>query len=230
MFFGAFLVPIFLVAIANACVFVCAGYVIIKHRLKQQEMKQAASMKKQRFSSKEAWKLLISLVGFMILLGLSWVILLFTVVGADTNIYAAFAIQWLFVFFNSLQGFFIFIFFVVVSSDMRKEWKILLKQWKSVVPWLKNKESSNRYNRHLRVTVSATSTNSSKATPKTVVNLASEQELRVRGTTDNSMTVSTGNLCGSSWENSEILICCRVYVISSSTYLTAQICEKLVIL
>ena len=197
MFFGAFLVPIFLVIIANACVALCAGYVIIKHRLKQQEMKQAASMKKQRMSSKDAWKLLISLVGFMILLGLSWVILLFTVVGADTNIYAAFAIQWLFVFFNSLQGFFIFIFFVVISSDMRKEWKILLKQWKSVVPWLKSEESSTRkyrYNRHLRVTVSATSINSSKATPKTVVNLTSEQELRVRGTTDNSMTVSTDNV------------------------------------
>ena len=116
VFFGAFLVPIFLVAIANACVFVCAGYVIIKHRLKQQEMKQAASMKKQRISSKEAWKLLISLVGFMILLGLSWVILLFTVVGADTNIYAAFAIQWLFVWlFNSPDLFSVQCFHLLLS-------------------------------------------------------------------------------------------------------------------
>ena len=194
MFFGAFLVPIFLVIIANACVAVCAGYVIIKHRLKQQEMKQAASMKKQRMSSKDVWKLLISLIGIMILLGLSWVILLFTIMGADTNIYAAFAIQWLFVFFNSLQGFFIFIFFVVIRSDMRNEWKIILMQWKTVAPWLKNKESSTkkyRYNRHLRVT---TSTNSSKVTTKAVVNLGSEQELRVRGTTNNSMTVSSDNL------------------------------------
>ena len=100
--------------------------------------------------------------------------------------------RWL---FNSLQHKILhFHLLSVISSDMRKEWKILLKQWKSVVPWLKNKESSNRYNRHLRVTVSATSTNSSKATPKTVVNLTSEQELRVRGTTDNSITVSTDNL------------------------------------
>ena len=67
----------------------------------------SGSLKKQRLSSKQAWKLLMSLIGFMILLGLSRVILLFTVVGTETNIYAAFVIQWLFVFFNSLQGFFI---------------------------------------------------------------------------------------------------------------------------
>ena len=58
----------------------------------------------------------------MFLLGLSWIILLFTVVGADTNINAAFAIQWLFVFFNSLQGFFLFVFFVVVNRDARNLW------------------------------------------------------------------------------------------------------------
>ena len=71
VFFGAFLAPIFLVIIANACVAVYTGYVITKHRLKQHEMKQAASIKKQRMSLKEAWKLLLTLVGFMTLLGLS---------------------------------------------------------------------------------------------------------------------------------------------------------------
>ena len=45
---------------------------------------------------------------------------MFTVVGADTNIYAAFAIQWLFVFFNSLQGFFLFVFFVALNRDALK--------------------------------------------------------------------------------------------------------------
>ena len=106
-------------------------------------MKQAASLKKQRLSLTEAWKLLLTLVGFMILLGLSWVILLFTIVGADTNIYAAFAIQWLFVFFNSLQGFFIFIFFVLINADIRNEWKNFLTS-----SCFKNSDSSSSAKHH----------------------------------------------------------------------------------
>ena len=170
VFFGAFLAPIFLIIIANACVAVCAGYVIIKHRLKQHERKQAASMKKQQMSSKDAWKLLMSLIGFMILLGLSWVILLFTVVGADTNIYAAFAIQWLFVFFNSLQGFFLFIFFIVISPDMRNQWKTLL-----TAPCLKNKYSRH-YNRTGYTSTSGTLMRSSKGTIREAVNRANMKE------------------------------------------------------
>ena len=79
-------------------------------------------MKRCTMSLKDTCKLLVLLAGFMFLLGLSWLILLFTVVGADTNIYAAFAIQWLFVFFNSLQGFFLFVFFVALNRDARKLW------------------------------------------------------------------------------------------------------------
>ena len=58
----------------------------------------------------------------MSLLGLSWIILLFTIVGPDTSIYAAFAIQWLFVFFNSLQGFFLFVSYVALNRDVRNLW------------------------------------------------------------------------------------------------------------
>ena len=47
---------------------------------------------------------------------------MFTVVGVDTNTYAAFAIQWLFVFFNSLQGFFLFVFYVALNRDAQKLW------------------------------------------------------------------------------------------------------------
>ena len=147
-------------------------------------MKQAASIKKQRMPLKEAWKLLLTLVGFMILLGLSWVILLFTVVGADTNIYAAFAIQWLFVFFNSLQGFFIIFFFIVINPDMR-EWKKFLTASCS----FKNKESSSaKYHCNQHLKISATSTKSSKKTLKaaTVLHLyEKDQELSDRNTSDN---------------------------------------------
>ena len=145
-------------------------------------------MKKQRMSSKEAWKLLISLVGFMILLGLSWVILLLTFVGADTNIYAAFAIQWLFVFFNSLQGFFIFIFFVVISTDMRNQWKTLL-----TAPCSKNNKYSHRYNRTGHSSTSGNLMRSSKGTTCEAVNCTSEKEKSFEDHIYDNLTINCEN-------------------------------------
>ena len=118
VFFGAFLVPIILIILFNACIFIVSSFVVIRLKVtKSSQMQQKFSM-----SSKDTCKLLATLAGFMFLLGLSWIILLFTVVGADTNIYAAFAIQWLFVFFNSLQGFFLFVFFVALNQETRNLW------------------------------------------------------------------------------------------------------------
>ena len=127
MFFGAFLAPILLIILFNACIFVASSYVVIRLKVSQQKSKlvRKGSQKQPKLfhiSFKDTCKLLALLAGFMFLLGLSWIILLFTVVGADTNIYAAFAIQWLFVFFNSLQGFFIFVFFVALNRDARNLW------------------------------------------------------------------------------------------------------------
>ena len=120
VFFGAFLVPIILIMIFNVCIFISSSYVVIKLKIKQQKRNKArTNMKKTN-----TCKLLALLAGFMFLLGLSWLILMFTVVGADTNIYASFAIQWLFVFFNSLQGFFLFVFFVALNPDARKLWLV----------------------------------------------------------------------------------------------------------
>ena len=113
--------------IFNICVFISSSYVVIKLKINQQKRNQPLSNTKKKvptMSSKNTCKLLALLAGFMFLLGLSWLILMFTVVGADTNIYAAFAIQWLFVFFNSLQGFFLFVFFVVLNRDARKLWLV----------------------------------------------------------------------------------------------------------
>ena len=60
----------------------------------------------------------------MVLLGLPWIVMIFTVVGVATNVYAAFAIQ--FVLFNSFQGFFLFFFFVLISRDAREAWTELV--------------------------------------------------------------------------------------------------------
>ena len=128
VFFGAFLVPIILIIIFNVCIFISSSYVVIKLKINQQKRNQPLSNKnKVPMSSKNACKLLALLAGFMFLLGLSWIILMFTIIGADTSIYGAFAVQWLFVFFNSLQGFFLFVFFVVLNRDARKLWLVCLR-------------------------------------------------------------------------------------------------------
>ena len=140
VFFGVFLVPIILIILFNACIFIISSYVVIRLKIDQQKSNLArkGGQKQQQFpmSFKDTCKLLALLAGFMFLLGLSWIILLFTVVGADTNIYVAFAIQWLFVFFNSLQGFFLFVFFVALNRDARDLWFNVL------CPCLKSKKSS----------------------------------------------------------------------------------------
>ena len=60
--------------------------------------------------------MMFSLCGIMILFGFSWAFAAFTVKGASE------VFQFLFVVFNSLQGFFIFLFFVVFAKEARKLW------------------------------------------------------------------------------------------------------------
>ena len=93
----------------NAIIFVMIATVLIKHSQK-------------RFSSKDKAKpqtvirLMISLIGVMALFGLMWVF------GALTIREASTAFQFLFAIFNSLQGFFIFLFFCVFGKDGRELW------------------------------------------------------------------------------------------------------------
>ena len=93
----------------NAIIFVMIATVLIKHSQK-------------RFSSKDKSKrqtvvrLMISIMGVMALFGLMWVF------GALTIREASIAFQFLFAIFNSLQGFFIFLFFCVFGKDGRELW------------------------------------------------------------------------------------------------------------
>ena len=133
MFFGAYIVPILLVILFNIFVFISSSYVVIKHRLKQQKgnkpkrTSQTIRRPVGMPATKEACRLLLLLASFVFLLGLSWVILLLTIVGPSTDVNAAFVIQLLFVFFNSLQGFFLFVFFVIVNRDARQTWLNFLR-------------------------------------------------------------------------------------------------------
>ncbi len=61
---------------------------------------------------------------FSALLGCTWIFGLFAIMDLK------FTFQILFCVFNSLQGFFIFIFFCVRSEDVREEWTRALKKFK----------------------------------------------------------------------------------------------------
>lgn len=98
---------------------------LVKHTLARQK-RQFRMTKKTHLPPKETCKLIMSLSGIMFLLGLTWILLLLTSVSADSNINAAFSLRLLFVIFNSLQGFFIFIFFVVFNADARSVWQSTL--------------------------------------------------------------------------------------------------------
>ena len=104
----------------NAVIFISVIVILTRHHIKRH--KQQMKNSKTKLPPKDACKLIISLTGIMSLLGLTWILALFTFVGVSHNHDAAFGLQWLFVFFNSLQGFFLFVFFVILSSDARNLW------------------------------------------------------------------------------------------------------------
>ena len=119
---GAFLGLIFLVIIFNTVIFVITIVILIKNYTNRNSHKKSNTI----IPPKEIIKIIFSLSGIMILLGLSWILSLFTFSGARDNPDASFSLQLLFVFFNSFQGFFLFFFFVVFSSEARKLWLSIL--------------------------------------------------------------------------------------------------------
>ena len=57
------------------------------------------------------------------ILGIAWILGFFLIVDGDSTIW----MRWLFIVFNSTQGIFIFILYVVLNDDLKKAWKKLLK-------------------------------------------------------------------------------------------------------
>ena len=113
VWFGVFLGPIFAIILFNIVVFVLVVRVLLKHS--KRKIVQASEKKKYTGTIKT----LISIVSIMLMFGLSWLFGAFTISGASI------VFSWLFVISNSLQGFFLFLFFCVVGKDARDEWKSL---------------------------------------------------------------------------------------------------------
>ena len=109
MFFGVFLGPIFAIILFNMVVFVLVIRVLLKHAKKKMGAKDGKKYK-------ATLKTLISVASVMLMFGLTWVF------GALTIGAASIAFQWLFVIFNSFQGFLLFIFFCIIGQDAREEW------------------------------------------------------------------------------------------------------------
>ena len=107
-------------------------------------------------------RLLVSIVGVMFLFGLTWLFGAFTVTGfGDAR--ASTAFQVLFVVLNAFQGFFIFLFFCVFSTDARDSWLELLSYCrKSSHPSQAMYGSSKSNTAHTKV--KTTSANDSKLT------------------------------------------------------------------
>ena len=122
VFFVAFLGPIFAVLIFNFIIFaVVVTIVCIYSRRKNRD-------KERGVKRQSTLRTLASLTGVMVLFGLTWVFAAFTVRNASI------AFQFLFAVFNSLQGFFIFLFFVVLSKDSRELWLLACGCKKQKVP------------------------------------------------------------------------------------------------
>ena len=113
VFFVTFLAPIFALLLFNVVMFILAVRVLVIH-----------SMKKKK-SVKSTIKTMISIVGIMVMFGLTWLFGALTVTGFGSAA-ASVAFQVLFVILNAFQGFFIFLFFCVFSKDARESWLELL--------------------------------------------------------------------------------------------------------
>ena len=110
MFFGLFLAPILALILFNAVVFVLVIRVLVKHSARKLD---DVNPKKRAIG---IIKTMISVVSISLMFGLQWIFGAFTIAEASE------AFQWLFVIFSSLQGFFLFLFFCILSQDAREEW------------------------------------------------------------------------------------------------------------
>lgn len=116
--YGTFLAPLFAIIVFNSIIFVLVARVLVKHS--KRNIDRAKDERNNRKVAIATLKTLISIVSVMLMFGLSWLF------GALSVSQAAVVFQWLFIIFNTMQGFWLFVFFCVIGTDAREEWKKLL--------------------------------------------------------------------------------------------------------
>lgn len=113
--YGALVAPVLAVILFNIVIFVIVLTVLIKHSKKKIERAKASSDGSSRSAT---IRLLISIFSIMNLYGLTWLFAIFTFGEHEGQR----AFQILFAIFNSLQGFFMFVFFCVLGKEARDSW------------------------------------------------------------------------------------------------------------
>ena len=113
-------VPTTLIFIFNVVTFICSCFVIIKFKI-QHNKRDTGQNHLKLMSPKEVGKLLVSLTGFMCLLGIPAAIITIVDIAIDISF-----VRWLRIIYYSMQGFFIFIFFTIAKPDLRNQWKEFL--------------------------------------------------------------------------------------------------------
>ena len=151
-FLVAFLLPTFLVLILNVVIYIVVIRVIILHAVRKNKR-----MNKSLLSISEVVKMLLFWSGIMVLFGLTW---LFAILTFITESNASFIIQFFFAFFNTFQGFFIFLFLIILNKDSRDAWKLVL------CPWAEKKQSTSATAKHKSVEKFTSSTQVSSPTEK----------------------------------------------------------------
>ena len=118
MFFGTFLVPIYLILIVNFIIFIPIVRVLIRNAIRRRKMLARDDKKgKAEVSVKTA----MGVISVSVVFGLGWVF------GAFTVEDAADVFRYLFVICNVFQGFVFFVFIVIIGPDGREFWRTLLR-------------------------------------------------------------------------------------------------------
>lgn len=173
--YGLFLAPILAVIVFNTIVLVLVTRVLIKH-------------KKKKKDDGSTLKTLISIVSIMVMYGLSWSFAIFSVSDA------AVVFQWLFLVFNTLQGFCLFLIHCVISKDGREEWKNLLG-FKKSKPKSKNTSSyaPSTFKRRNQPSTTGGTTTSSIISNKAAMSSISEYEVDIDSSVSEDNTVPIRN-------------------------------------
>ena len=108
VFFITLFGPIFLVFAFNFVIFLLGVRVVV------------TQSRKKKISVKSAIKTMITIVGLMVIFGLTWLFGALTVRETST------VAQYLFVIFNGFQGFLFFVFICVIGKDGREFWTYVI--------------------------------------------------------------------------------------------------------
>lgn len=116
MFYAAFLGPIAAILVFNLLVFLAVVCVVIRHSSQRYKNTQKHSKRKGIMLT------MLNIIAVLVLFGLTWLFGAFTVNQNIVPVGNTELFEFLFVVCNSLQGFYVFIFFVVLAKETRQLW------------------------------------------------------------------------------------------------------------